>query len=164
MGSTITRLTTGVLLGMLSAASLVSAQVDVVTDYAFLTLEKPAIQPGNPPVEFPAVYQKDQKMSAKARGVFWAAEFLAKVSIDVYQRYISSQQQDVCLFEPSCSHFSEQALGRYGVIHGCLMTADRLQRCNGLGIIYYKMDNRKGRSRLVAIDPIEDNYLLLKGE
>jgi putative component of membrane protein insertase Oxa1/YidC/SpoIIIJ protein YidD/TolA-binding protein/TM2 domain-containing membrane protein YozV len=51
-------------------------------------------------------------------------------AISVYQGIVSPQQGQVCAFEPTCSHFSQQALQRYGFIHGGLMTSDRLQRCH----------------------------------
>lgn len=46
-----------------------------------------------------------------------------------YQATLSKAQGDVCNFEPSCSHFGEEAIRRYGV-QGVLMTLDRLERCH----------------------------------
>lgn len=56
---------------------------------------------------------------------------------DAYQTFISSQDQTVCMFHPSCSNFSKSAVKKYGVVYGLLLTADRIQRCNGLGLEYY---------------------------
>lgn len=55
---------------------------------------------------------------------------LVRLGIDFYQYFISSQDIPACLFTPSCSHFAEQALTRFGIIKGLLLTSDRLQRCH----------------------------------
>jgi uncharacterized protein len=34
-----------------------------------------------------------------------------------------------CRFNPTCSHYSEEAVRKYGLRKGFLMTADRLWRC-----------------------------------
>ena len=36
----------------------------------------------------------------------------------------------VCRYEPTCSHYAEQAVRRYGVVRGLGMAAWRLLRCN----------------------------------
>ena len=40
--------------------------------------------------------------------------------------------QGTCRFYPSCSHYSYQAIYKYGVIKGGLMAAWRVLRCNPL--------------------------------
>jgi putative membrane protein insertion efficiency factor len=35
-----------------------------------------------------------------------------------------------CRYEPSCSHYAEQAVRRHGVIRGLWLAAWRLLRCN----------------------------------
>jgi putative membrane protein insertion efficiency factor len=52
--------------------------------------------------------------------------------ISLYQTFISSQDNPSCMFEPSCSHYGQQALQKYGIVNGVLSTADRFLRCNGL--------------------------------
>ena len=50
-----------------------------------------------------------------------------------YQNYISSRVKRLgirCRFYPSCSHYSIQALTKYGLFHGLLKTIWRLLRCN----------------------------------
>ena len=56
-------------------------------------------------------------------------ELLAMGMIRLYQVLISPQDIPSCNFVPSCSHFGMEAIRRYGVIQGGLMTSDRLQRC-----------------------------------
>ena len=77
-------------------------------------------------------------------------------TIRLYQLFISSQDQSVCNFIPSCSHFAQEAISLCGLIRGVLMVSDRLQRCNGMSI-YYPWDERTGKCR----DPVE-NYCIKK--
>jgi putative component of membrane protein insertase Oxa1/YidC/SpoIIIJ protein YidD len=47
----------------------------------------------------------------------------------LYQNQISPVIQMGCLYEPSCSEFSKQAIANFGIFRGALMTIDRLTRC-----------------------------------
>ena len=62
-------------------------------------------------------------------------DFIA-LSIDFYQYFISTQDIPSCVFTPSCSHFAEQTIQRFGLIKGVLLTSDRLQRCNNFSKKY----------------------------
>jgi len=67
---------------------------------------------------------------------------LALKSIKYYQDYLSLDNSKwakkitggkiriVCKFEPSCSHYTYQAIDKYGVIKGILMGSWRILRCN----------------------------------
>lgn len=48
----------------------------------------------------------------------------------VYQNGISQHFSADCLYNPSCSEFSKQAVKNYGLIKGGLLSFDRLNRCN----------------------------------
>ncbi|OFX34726.1 MAG: hypothetical protein A2W90_12570 [Bacteroidetes bacterium GWF2_42_66] len=48
----------------------------------------------------------------------------------VYQNLISQHFSANCLYDPSCSDFSKQAVKRFGLVKGSLLTIDRLNRCN----------------------------------
>jgi len=39
----------------------------------------------------------------------------------------------VCKYEPTCSHYAEQAIERYGFIRGSWLAIKRLSRCTPLG-------------------------------
>lgn len=65
--------------------------------------------------------------------------------IALYQGLLSSQDGDVCGFTPSCSQYAKLALERYGPLRGLVMSADRLQRCHGLGGRYYRLDLETGK-------------------
>jgi putative membrane protein insertion efficiency factor len=77
----------------------------------------------------------------------------AHFMIRCYQKFVSSQQYNVCLFNPSCSHFGSEAVRRYGFMRGVLMTSDRLQRCNNFAAQYgYEFDASSGKLK----DPVPD--------
>jgi|WetSurMetagenome_2_1015567.scaffolds.fasta_scaffold11940_4 uncharacterized protein len=78
---------------------------------------------------------------------------VSQAMIRLYQEFISSQQHNVCVFQPSCSHFGQEAIQHYGLAKGMLLIADRLQRCNNFASQYgYVYDQATGR----LLDPVLD--------
>ena len=73
-----------------------------------------------------------------------------KSLIYYYQRFVSSQDMQVCNFTPSCSHFGQQVIQRYGIFKGCLLIGDRLFRCNPLAYQHHAIHPRTG----LCDDPI----------
>ena len=72
--------------------------------------------------------------------------------IRLYQKYISTQDQPVCNFIPSCSRFGMGAIQKYGFFRGILLTSDRLLRDNGTTLhTHYPFDEASGK----YIDPVE---------
>lgn len=65
--------------------------------------------------------------------------------IQLYQKFISSQDAPTCNFIPSCSHFGMACIQEYGVMRGLLLTADRLLRCNGSQSSHYHRDEVTGK-------------------
>jgi len=51
-------------------------------------------------------------------------------TIGIYQRRISPALPRRCRYEPSCSSYAVEAIGRFGVLRGSLLAAWRLLRCN----------------------------------
>lgn len=47
-----------------------------------------------------------------------------------YQRYISPGLASSCRFTPTCSHYTYEAIDRYGVIRGGWLGIKRIARCN----------------------------------
>ena len=57
-------------------------------------------------------------------------EFLMASGFNIYKGFFSSQDNPSCIFHPSCSEFSVQALQQKGLLLGTLYTFDRLSRCH----------------------------------
>lgn len=74
--------------------------------------------------------------------------------LSLYQKILSPQQGQVCAFQPTCSHFAQKALRKYGLLQGALMTSDRLQRCHQCAVGNYPL-TEKG----LCLDPVEDHTL-----
>ena len=51
----------------------------------------------------------------------------------IYQRAISPYIASSCRYSPTCSHYSQEAVMRYGVIKGGWLGVKRLTRCNPFG-------------------------------
>ena len=50
--------------------------------------------------------------------------------IGIYQRRISPVFPRRCRYEPSCSSYAVESIGRFGAIRGSLLAGWRLLRCN----------------------------------
>lgn len=57
---------------------------------------------------------------------------LALASIRWYQRNVSPGIGPACRFQPTCSHYTYEAIERYGALRGAAMGAWRVLRCNPL--------------------------------
>jgi uncharacterized protein len=57
-----------------------------------------------------------------------------------YKTLISSQDQDKCVFTPSCSEYGLMAVKKFGIIKGGISTMDRMTRCNGFNVKKYSFD------------------------
>ena len=55
-------------------------------------------------------------------------------SMWVYQKYISPQLGRDCPYHPSCSAYSRQLIGRFGIVRGLVYSSDRLMRCNRVAL------------------------------
>ncbi len=59
--------------------------------------------------------------------------FVAVLPIKLYQWTLSPLLGRNCRFEPSCSRYAEEAVGRFGLIRGSVLSVRRLARCHPLG-------------------------------
>ncbi|RKX70343.1 hypothetical protein DRP53_05335 [candidate division WOR-3 bacterium] len=82
-------------------------------------------------------------------------KLVLKVPIRVYQLTVSRAQGEVCNFTPTCSHFTYEAIDRYGPF-GILLGADRLQRCHFCAWHYYGRYYR-GIKRGRIYDPVDNH-------
>lgn len=51
-------------------------------------------------------------------------------AIRVYQRTLSRMLPPSCRFEPSCSHYTYQAIEKYGLLKGGRLGLKRIGRCH----------------------------------
>jgi putative membrane protein insertion efficiency factor len=49
--------------------------------------------------------------------------------IRIYQRHVSQRLGNRCVFDPSCSHYSELAFRKHGFYKGLSLTIKRLKKC-----------------------------------
>jgi uncharacterized protein len=55
---------------------------------------------------------------------------LVKAPIVAYQKVISPAIPRRCKYEPTCSRYAVEAIGRYGILRGLVLAGWRLLRCN----------------------------------
>ena len=55
------------------------------------------------------------------------------LAIRLYQLVLSPYLPSSCRYSPTCSHFSQEAVQRYGAIKGAWIGIKRLARCHPLG-------------------------------
>jgi putative component of membrane protein insertase Oxa1/YidC/SpoIIIJ protein YidD len=68
---------------------------------------------------------------------------IGNVFLNIYQKHVSVLISADCLYSPSCSRFSREAINTRGFFAGALLSADRLTRCSffcGKDIPEYKFD------------------------
>jgi len=58
----------------------------------------------------------------------WSARGLV-ASIHLYQATLSPRLPTQCRFRPTCSHYGEEAIRKYGTFKGVLLTMRRIARC-----------------------------------
>ncbi|MFA6324916.1 MAG: membrane protein insertion efficiency factor YidD [Candidatus Paceibacterota bacterium] len=56
-------------------------------------------------------------------------QFLVKL-INFYQKYISSLKRPSCVFYPTCSEYTKQAIVKYGAFKGSYLGFRRIIRCH----------------------------------
>jgi uncharacterized protein len=50
--------------------------------------------------------------------------------IRLYQRYISAYTPPVCIYQPTCSHYTVEAIQTHGAIKGVALGSWRILRCH----------------------------------
>jgi putative membrane protein insertion efficiency factor len=55
---------------------------------------------------------------------------IALAMIRFYKRFISPILPSSCIYQPTCSQYTYEAIERYGVIRGSWMGAKRIARCH----------------------------------
>ncbi len=57
-------------------------------------------------------------------------KYVGMAMIRVYQMTLSKVLPPSCRFEPSCSHYTYEAIEKYGLIKGSWLGFKRILRCN----------------------------------
>ena len=66
----------------------------------------------------------------------------------LYQNIVSKHISADCLYTPSCSEFSKQAIMQEGILKGIILSINRVNRCNriaGVDLKHYSPDTKTGR-------------------
>lgn len=70
---------------------------------------------------------------AAASLAFRLPSLLLRGLIGAYQLLISPLLLPSCRFEPSCSHYAQEAVAVHGAVHGVALAIKRLLRCHPWG-------------------------------
>jgi len=54
----------------------------------------------------------------------------ALAMVRFYQRNLSPLKPPSCIYTPTCSEYTYQAIAKYGVVKGVAMGVERLMRCH----------------------------------
>ncbi len=63
--------------------------------------------------------------------------WLAIRIITVYQHTVSPLLPGVCRYSPTCSHYTQEAIAKHGVLKGAWLGVRRISRCNPKGGLGY---------------------------
>ncbi len=102
--------------------------------------------PKNQSISIPKTYDTDPQGSLQET---------ALLALLFFQIGISPADGDRCPMYPSCSQYAKEAIQRYGVFQGIIVTAERLLRC-GRETDYPLIDFN---GRLRYYDPLLNNIL-----
>jgi len=75
--------------------------------------------------------------------------------LKAYQRWISPALPRRCRYEPTCSAYAVEAIGRFGAARGVLLAAWRLLRCNPFSHGGFDPVPRNFTLRVGPVDPAE---------
>lgn len=94
------------------------------SDIEHINIVLSQVQPD--PFRRPYIYHNEPSLFKKYNPV---SLFLGG-TLYIYQNVFSKHISADCLFTPSCSEFSKQAIKEYGILKGTLLSIDRVNRCN----------------------------------
>ncbi|MCJ7690225.1 MAG: membrane protein insertion efficiency factor YidD [Clostridiaceae bacterium] len=52
------------------------------------------------------------------------------LGIKLYRKYISPMKRSCCIFYPTCSQYTLEAIEKYGALKGSIMGIKRILRCH----------------------------------
>ena len=110
---------------ILFSNSIKAQQIDFITDLNIINKKLSEKLPD--PYKRPYIYKDEPSLIKKINPV----NIMFGGTLYVYQNLISKQISSGCLYTPSCSEFSKNAVREYGLMKGVILSADRVYRCNG---------------------------------
>jgi hypothetical protein len=57
-------------------------------------------------------------------------KFLVIFLIKIYQKTLGVIKGNTCIFYPTCSEYSKEAIKKYGIIKGFVMSIKRISKCH----------------------------------
>lgn len=72
-----------------------------------------------------------------------------------YSNFISPIDNRQCIFTPTCSNYSKEAIQKYGIFKGFILTFARLIRCNPSVFINNRYPHSKENDIWKASDPVQ---------
>lgn len=113
-----------VLVIILLGNTIIAQQIDFKTDLNIINKKLSEKLPD--PYKRPYIYKDEPSLIKKINPV----NIVFGGTLYVYQNVISKQISSGCLYTPSCSEFSKNAIREYGLMKGVILSADRVYRCN----------------------------------
>ena len=128
---------------IISAAQQISVRSDIEL------IQKQLSQPDVDPFKRPYIYKNETSIIKK----FNPIGLLLGGSLYIYQNVFSKHLSSDCLFTPSCSEFSKQAIKEYGLLKGTLLSIDRVNRCNRIAAQDLRFSNTDAKTNRYP-DPV----------
>jgi len=63
---------------------------------------------------------------------WWRPRVLAVAMIRIYQKLVAPNLRANCRYQPTCSHYTAEAITRFGVVRGSWLGMMRIGRCHPL--------------------------------
>ena len=63
---------------------------------------------------------------------WWRPRVLAVAMIRIYQKLVAPNLRTNCRYQPTCSHYTAEAITRFGVVRGSWLGMMRIGRCHPL--------------------------------
>lgn len=102
----------------------------------------------------PENFKKNYKQSTKPANL---SSLYGYTFLKLYQTGLGKFIKSSCPMQPSCSHYSIEAITQYGLIRGVILTADRLLHETDEAIMVDKIWIKE--RGYCAIDPVNRNIL-----
>lgn len=128
---------------LLPGISIYSQQIDFKAD--FEKIKTKLSEPMPDPYKRSYIYKDEKSLIKKLNPI----NNLYGGALYVYQNVVSKQISSNCIYNPSCSEFSKNAIKEYGLFKGLVLSTDRIYRCNA-----FAARDLKNRIR----DPVTNRY------